>query len=106
MHVFPFSKRDGTPAAEMDNQLSEEVKNERARELIDLDVIMKEEVIRAFSGKIYPVLFETHENGFYMGHTPNMIEVKVISDEDLCGKIVNVKLTGYEDGTATGKVEE
>lgn len=106
MHVFPFSKRDGTPAAEMDNQLSEEVKNERARELIDLDVIMKEEVIRAFSGKIYPVLFETHENGFYMGHTPNMIEVKVVSDEDLCGKIVNVKLTGYEDGMATGNVAE
>lgn len=106
MHVFPFSKRDGTPAAEMDNQLSEDVKNERARELIDLDVLMKEEVIRAFSGKIYPVLFETHENGFYMGHTPNMIEVKVVSDEDLCGKIVNVKLTGYEDGTATGNVAE
>ena len=41
-----------------------------------------------------------------MGHTPNMIEVKVMSNEDLCGKIVNVKLTGYEDGMATGKVEE
>ena len=82
------------------------MKNERARELIDLDVIMKEEVIRAFSRKIYPVLFETHENGFYMGHTPNMIEVKVVSDEDLCGKIVNVKLTGYEDGMATGNVAE
>ena len=106
MHVFPFSKRDGTPAAEMGDQLSEEIKNERARELIDLDVLMKEEVIRAFSGKIYPVLFETHENGFYMGHTPNMIEVKVMSNEDLCGKIVNVKLTGYEDGMATGEVAE
>jgi threonylcarbamoyladenosine tRNA methylthiotransferase MtaB len=104
MHVFPFSKREGTPAATMQGQLPESVKNERVKRLMELDAVLLRNNAQAFIGRTFAVLFETEKDGTYTGHAPNMLEVCVKSDEDLRGKIVPVTLTGYDGEKAIGEI--
>ncbi|MGN1096184.1 MAG: tRNA (N(6)-L-threonylcarbamoyladenosine(37)-C(2))-methylthiotransferase MtaB [Eubacteriales bacterium] len=106
MHVFPFSKREGTPAAEMELQIPESVKNARVKELISLDKKLMAENAARFTGMTFETLFETEENGIYSGHTPNMLEVFVKSEKPLCGKIFAVTVTGFENGMITGTMKE
>lgn len=104
MHVFPFSKREGTPAAVMPCQLPESVKNQRVKKLMELDDVLRRKNAERFIGRVFDVLFETEKDGVYVGHCPNMLEVCVESSEDLRGKIVPVTLTGYDGEKATGKI--
>ena len=104
MHVFPFSKREGTPAAAMACQLPESVKNERVKRLMELDAVLRAENAARFIGRTVDVLFETEKNGIYTGHAPNMLEVAVRADEDLKGKIVPVTLTAYDGEKALGEI--
>ena len=96
MHVFPFSKREGTPAAEMLCQLPESVKNERVKRLAELEKTLREKNVQRFMGMEFEVLFETEKNGVYTGHTENMLEVSVPYQTDIRGKIVKVKIIGYD----------
>ena len=105
MHVFPFSKREGTPAATMKGQLPESVKNERVKRLMELDTVLRGKNAERCIGKTFEVLFETLSGGVYTGHAPNMLEVCVQSGEDLRGKIVPVTLIGYDGEKVTGKIE-
>ena len=104
MHVFPYSKRDGTEAAVMKGQLPENVKNERVKRLMELDTALRRENAERFIGRTFDVLFETEKDGAYTGHAPNMLEVCVRADEDVKGKIVPVTLTGYDGEKAIGEV--
>ena len=104
MHVFPFSKRDGTPAAVMAGQLPESVKNERVKRLMELDTLLRRENAERFTGRTFDVLFETEKGGVYTGHAPNMLEVCIESGEDLRGKIVPVTIVGYDGEKAIGKI--
>ena len=104
MHVFPFSKREGTPAAVMAGQLPESVKNERVKRLMELDAVLLQNNAQAFIGRTFDVLFETEKDGAYTGHAPNMLEVCARSDDDVKGKIVPVTLTGYDGEKAIGKI--
>ncbi len=92
MHVFPYSKRAGTPAAKMKNQISGDVKSQRSKEMIALSDKMNIDFLNNNIGKTVPVLFEDMENGFWQGHTTNYIKVLAKSDENLNNKIVDVKL--------------
>ena len=92
IHVFPYSKREGTPAAKMKNQISGDVKSQRSKEMIALSDKMNIDFLNNNIGKTVPVLFEDMENGFWQGHTTNYIKVLVKSDENLNNKIVDVKL--------------
>ncbi len=96
MHVFPFSAREGTPAATMSGQLPESVKNERVKRLAELEKTLRERNVQRFMGKEFEVLFETEKGGVYTGHTENMLEVSVPSESDIRGKIVKVKISGYD----------
>ncbi|MBQ9746822.1 MAG: tRNA (N(6)-L-threonylcarbamoyladenosine(37)-C(2))-methylthiotransferase MtaB [Clostridia bacterium] len=104
MHVFPFSKREGTPAATMPGQLPESVKNERVKRLMELDEALRRENAERFIGRTFDVLFETEKGGVYTGHAPNMLEVCTEAGEDVRGKIVKVTLTGYDGEKAIGKI--
>ena len=104
MHVFPFSKREGTPAAVMPGQLPESVKNERVKCLMELDAVLLRNNAERFIGRTFDVLFETEKDGVYTGHAPNMLEVCAECAEDVKGKIVPVTLTGYDGEKATGKI--
>ncbi|MGM9949870.1 MAG: tRNA (N(6)-L-threonylcarbamoyladenosine(37)-C(2))-methylthiotransferase MtaB [Lysinibacillus sp.] len=102
LHVFPFSKRTGTPAARMEDQVDEEVKNERVHRLIALNDQLAKEYASRFEGEVLEVIpeerFKESDNGnLYVGYTANYLKVVFEATEDMVGKLVKVKITkaGY-----------
>ena len=85
IHVFPYSKREGTPAATMKGQVPESVKHER----VALLSRVSEESCAAILDRVlaHPapltILPETRGEGFTLGHTPDFLEVKVLADSPL-----------------------
>lgn len=105
IHAFPYSPKRGTPAAVMENQIQNSVKNERTARLIELSDTMGSEFIGKFYGKIMPVLFEREVCGnFYEGYTSNYIRVIAESERDIQNKILNVKILSHENETAKGLI--
>ena len=91
IHVFPYSRRPGTPAASMPGQVSEDVKKERVGVLEELSSRLHDEFIAANRGLREKVLFEsTDRHGFMEGYTGNYIRVRRPYDAALSGKIVDV----------------
>ena len=91
VHVFPYSPKRGTKAEKMPDQLSNEIKKQRANELIKISDGLGEKFIKGFEKAEMKVLFERkNENGLYEGHTPNYIRVMAQSDTDICGQILTV----------------
>jgi threonylcarbamoyladenosine tRNA methylthiotransferase MtaB len=102
LHVFPYSKRTGTPAARMEDQVDEEVKNERVHRLISLSDQLAKEYASQFEGGVLEVIPEEvskdeANSGSLIGYTDNYMKVVFSATEDLIGKIVKVKITkaGY-----------
>lgn len=102
LHVFPYSKRTGTPAARMEDQVDEEVKNERVHRLISLSDQLAKEYASRFEGEVLEVIPEEvskdeANSGSLIGYTDNYMKVVFSGTEDLIGKIVKVKITkaGY-----------
>jgi threonylcarbamoyladenosine tRNA methylthiotransferase MtaB len=103
IHVFKYSKRKGTVAAEMKNQVREEIKDERSSILISISKEMEKNFIEGFIGSTVDVLFETREkDGRYLGHTSNYLKVLVNSNENIVGKIKNVRIIDCEDSSISG----
>ncbi len=96
MHIFPFSPREGTPAAVMKDQIPEEIKRERAHRLEALGKTLSEKRYRRALGEIRSVLFESREGEYFFGHAEDMLEVKMKTDEHLQGQIHQVKLVDYD----------
>ena len=92
MHVFKYSKRDGTVAASMPNQVDGNKKEERSNKLIDLSNRNEEENKKEYIGKDLEVLVEEKQGEYYVGHTKNYVMVKFKSNEVLDNKIVRVKI--------------
>ncbi|MEW8986164.1 MAG: tRNA (N(6)-L-threonylcarbamoyladenosine(37)-C(2))-methylthiotransferase MtaB [Bacillus sp. (in: firmicutes)] len=102
LHVFPYSKRTGTPAARMEDQVDEEVKNERVHRLISLSDQLAKEYASQFDDEVLEVIpeekFDDDTNSpLYVGYTDNYLKVVFAGTEAMIGKIVKVKLTkaGY-----------
>lgn len=87
IHVFPYSPREGTIAARLSGQISLSIKKERVNKLIGLSNELAQEYDSLFKGKELDFLFETEEDGYFVGHSSNFLEVKVTSSEDLRGQI-------------------
>ncbi len=92
MHVFPYSRRPGTPADEMPDQLSRAVKERRAHEAQRLCDALHRDYLAASVGQILPVLFETEEDGFSVGHSDTYMPVRV-PGENLRGTLRDVSIT-------------
>lgn len=92
IHVFPYSKREGTKAATFDNQIDEKVKKDRARLLIKLSKKLEIEYMDKFMGKEVSFIPEVFDNGFVYGHTGNYLYVKTngTSDDLKKNKIVEI----------------
>ena len=89
LHVFPYSKRPGTPAASMPGQVPEEVKNSRVERLMALSDILHADFVKANSGRREEVLFESSDKGGRMyGYTRNYIRVERPFDPDAIGRII------------------
>jgi threonylcarbamoyladenosine tRNA methylthiotransferase MtaB len=98
MHVFPYSKRTGTPAARMEDQVDEELKNERVHKLIDLSEKMQLKYAEQHVGAVLDVIPERDYKGApgtgsVMGYTDNYIQVVFEGSEDLIGQLCRVKIT-------------
>lgn len=97
LHVFKYSKRDGTVAAKMENQVDEKIKTLRSEDLIKAGEKLTKEYRQAKIGQDTSVLFEEKvtlgSEEYWVGHTKDYIKIAVKSEEDLEGmiKIVNVK---------------
>ena len=83
MHVFPYSKRKGTRAAEMKEQVDGNIKEQRSKILIDLSNKNQKEYNASLMGKKVEVLFEDRDEEYYKGHTQNYILVKYKTNENL-----------------------
>lgn len=91
IHVFPYSRRPGTPAAEMPGQVSEEVKKQRVARLEELCARLHADFIESNRGISEKVLFEsTDKNGTMAGYTGNYIRIERPYDAALSGKIVDI----------------
>ena len=75
IHVFPYSKREGTKAATMPGHLDNSIKKERARKLIAEDEKLQLEYNKKFEGKKVSVLIEEIENNKSVGHTENFLKI-------------------------------
>ncbi|MBL5767437.1 tRNA (N(6)-L-threonylcarbamoyladenosine(37)-C(2))-methylthiotransferase MtaB [Heyndrickxia sporothermodurans] len=102
LHVFPYSKRTGTPAARMEDQIDENVKNERVHRLISLSDQLAKEYASRFENEVLEVIPEEKykedpSSGLYEGYTDNYLKVVFPATEDMVGKLVKVKITkpGY-----------
>ncbi len=92
-HIFQYSKRKGTVAATMKDQVPESIKSERSARLISLQKSITAEILKNEIGREYDVLFETYSNGFACGHTPSFIEVSVPAETPLHSQIRRVRIT-------------
>lgn len=92
IHIFPYSKRNGTPAAAMP-QLSNAIKDERAKRLGAAAAEIRKEYLLKQVGKVYEVLFETEHPKFSEGYTKNYTPVRIYDGKDRKGKFINVLIT-------------
>ena len=93
MHIFPYSRRPGTPADKMPGQLNNAVKEQRSREAIAVAEEMSVSYRTAMIGSVQPVLFEEPDGEFFTGHAPNYVKVYA-EGTDLHNRIVPVQITG------------
>ncbi|WP_114570443.1 tRNA (N(6)-L-threonylcarbamoyladenosine(37)-C(2))-methylthiotransferase MtaB [Exiguobacterium flavidum] len=100
LHVFPYSKRTGTPAAMMEDQVEESVKEERVARLIALSDQLAKEYASKYEGELLEIIpeeFSEEAGGKLVGYTDNYLRVAIEGDESLIGQLVRVKVTkaGY-----------
>ncbi len=96
MHIFPYSVREGTAAASLENHVLDEEKTRRAHIMLDIAARLKREFYESHLGACTPVLFEQKRDGMWSGFTENYMEVRVQSENDLRGQTKNVILKKYD----------
>ena len=104
MHVFPYSIRPGTKAADMP-QVPGPVKEERAARAGALAARLHRAYLEECVGRTYPVLFEQPVAGRYGGHAPNYMEVVVPGGENLHNQVLPVRITGTDGEILFGEVQ-
>lgn len=94
LHVFPYSIREGTKAAKLNNQIDSKIKKERARILRELSDNLYRDFINRFKGQNVDVLIESYDEKTNMvkGHTSNYIDVSFKGNKDMINQIITVKL--------------
>ena len=105
MHIFPYSRRPGTPAASMEGQIQKAVQEERAHRAACVAEEMEQNYLAELIGSVLPVLFEEEKNGLWQGHAPNYVAVRAQGD-DLHNCLRNVRVTTVDGGMLVGEIEE
>ena len=96
-HVFKYSKRKGTKAAIMPNQVSGKIQEERSHVLIELSDKNEKDYLDKYIDKTVKVLFEEKEGEYYKGHTSNYLMIKVKTNNDISNKILDVKIISRDN---------
>ena len=105
MHIFPYSKRPGTPAAKMPGQVPRAVKEERARRAAQAARTMQEAYLDSFLGETVPVLFEEEREGMWLGHTARYVQTAAVSGDNLHNRLCPVRITGREGALLRGELQ-
>lgn len=96
MHIFKYSKRQGTKAAKMDNQVKDDIKSKRSDELLKLNDTLHRAYIERFIGENVEVLFEESiiidGKKYFVGHTKEYVKVAVVTDENIENQIISVNI--------------
>ncbi|RYG74737.1 tRNA (N(6)-L-threonylcarbamoyladenosine(37)-C(2))-methylthiotransferase MtaB [Lentibacillus lipolyticus] len=101
LHVFPFSRRTGTPAARMNDQVDDDIKNERVNQMIELSNQLAKKYASDYEEEVLEVIPEEQVDegsaNFLQGYTDNYLKVRFSGSPELIGKLVRVKITksGY-----------
>ena len=103
MHVFKYSPRSGTKAAQMKEQIDGNKKEIRSNRLLELSDKNQQEQNKKEIGKVVEVLWEEYKDGYYIGHTTNYEEVKINTQEQLENTITKVTITGTNGLLLIGK---
>ena len=103
MHIFPYSRRPGTPADKMPNQVPKAVKEDRARRAAALAGTMERAFLESLVGQTLPVLFEEEKGGLWRGHTSNYVEVYA-AGIDLHNIEKSVYMTGIDKDHLLGEL--
>lgn len=103
MHIFKYSKRKGTKAAVMPNQVAPEKQEERSQILRNLSRENERKHQEQYLEKEVEVLWEEKEDGYWKGHTKNYILVKMKSEQDLENQITKTKIVQNEMDYLIGK---
>lgn len=106
VHVFSYSRRKGTLADKMPDQVDPKIKNIRSKLMIEHTDTKRNEFLQSQVGRVEEVLFEIkNRKGYYEGYTKNYTPVYLESDIDVIGKIVNVKITEACDDYCIGIIQ-
>ncbi|HFQ90786.1 MAG TPA: tRNA (N(6)-L-threonylcarbamoyladenosine(37)-C(2))-methylthiotransferase MtaB [Desulfobulbus sp.] len=104
LHVFPYSKRPGTPAATFTGQVAPAEKEERVRRLRELDEKKRQEFYDRQAGRVLQVLVERRhrQSGRMQGFSENYVPIRFRGPRRLAGSVVPVRLDRVEDGVPLG----
>jgi threonylcarbamoyladenosine tRNA methylthiotransferase MtaB len=103
MHIFPYSRRPGTPADKLPAQCKNAVKAARAHEASLVAAELHADFLRQSVGQTLPVLFETEEDGLWQGHSDTYLPVKA-PGEGLRGQICPVRIDAVEGEALKGRI--
>lgn len=103
MHIFPYSSRPGTPAADMP-QVPKELREARAHRAAAVAEEMRRAYLEGCVGEVHSVLFEQPRDGGYFGHAGNYAGV-LVQGEDLRNHVRPVRITGTDGQTLFGELE-
>ena len=106
MHIFPYSERPGTPAAEME-QIPKATRGERAHRAAEVAQAMRRTYLEGCVGEVYDVLFEqpSGEDGLFLGRAPNYAEV-LVKGTDLHNQVRPVRIARTDGDALFGALEE
>ena len=105
IHVFSFSARPGTPAAEME-KVPDTVKKRRSAAMLKVAEECERKYLSNYIGREVSVLFESQKNGVNRGFTENYIQVAVEDKENFENTVRKVKITAVENGVCSGEINE
>lgn len=96
LHVFPYSKREGTKAAIMDGQVDENIKKKRVKILLQLSKELEYNYMEKFIGKKVIFIPEIAKEEYIIGHTGNFLNVKYRGNKNDLNKDIEVKINNIE----------
>lgn len=105
LHVFPYSRRKGTPAARMDHQIDGHIKKQRVKKLMDLSHELQHEFAMSQIGKTLDVLIEEKQDQMMVGHASNYLKVRVELPISSIGHIYQVRIKDCDDVELIGCVD-
>lgn len=104
VHVFAYSKRKGTKAAEMPNQIDQAIKERRSNYMIQKTNESRFNFLKSQVGKIEEVLFETRQGDMFEGFTKNYTPVLAFCEADITNNVLNVYIEDVTDGYCIGRI--